>query len=85
MIIKFNNGRYSEPPTCKYIPPPGVPVSSCSNSVRHAVTFQNYEIPQFQLNIQLRPDGNRQPREEAKILGRMKYVLQLNGFRGDRG
>jgi hypothetical protein len=97
-IIKFNNGRYSEPPGFgKYTKPPGSPASSCSsrrahipdgNNVwydNHPVTFESYRIPQFNLDIQLRPKGNRQPREEANILGRIKYNLQLNGFRGDRG
>jgi hypothetical protein len=75
-IIKFNNRRYAEPPIGRPIPPPKFDKGD---------TFKKYEIPQFRLDDELRPKGNRQPREEANILGRMKYILQLNGFRGDRG
>lgn len=90
-IIKFNNGRYSEPPIGRSIKPIGIPGSHKiidGNNLyyrNHKITFETYRIPQFNLDVKLRPNGNRQPREEANILGRMKYILQLNGFRGDRG
>lgn len=91
-IIKFNSGRYAEPPGFgQYTKPVGVPGSHKipnGNNVwyaSHPITFETYRIPQFNLDIKLRPPGDRQPREEVNILGRIKYNLQLNGFRGDRG
>lgn len=76
MLLYRGNGRSPYPPssrpTCN--PPPVLP-------------FKAYEIPQFTLYIDFKRPGARMPREEANILGKVKYNLQLNGLnlkcRGD--
>jgi hypothetical protein len=67
LIYKRDNGKFPYPPGPfpVHTKPPTLP-------------FSAYEIPQFTLSLNFRRPGARMPREEANILGKVKYNLQLN-------
>ena len=65
-IIAKRTGRCAYPPTGKYI---GTPPA--------AKSFEQHEIPKIDVsNVQLRPDGARQPETEARILSNIVAVKQ---------
>ena len=65
-IIAKKTGRCAYPPTAKYI---GTPPT--------AKSFKQHEIPKVDVSqIQLRPDGARQPETEARILSNIVAVRQ---------
>lgn len=60
----------------RYYPPVGI----SSEPPLLKINFQKVQIPQVSVTgIQLRPNGVRQPREEANLLGQIRWVRQLNG------